>query len=321
MYTKSQLEERNRFEMGIITQIFHDLKIEVSTLGSDGDPLKIHAALKDRTNDHFFTKNYDIEDLDRLLRTETTYTSELFRAWANYQTDAYAEMLFRILSRGIERLDPNCFELLQYSNMNILGRVKPYQVQIIELMGKYLNWKWEVEHINKQKTDAKPLTQTTPETLSEAVERAVRPSKWAYYMGIAKAVASRSTCLRRQYGAVIVKNDVIIATGYNGAARGEENCCDVGECWRQRHGIPHGEQYEKCVAVHAEANTIISASRSEMIGGTMYLYGSENGQNCEVAPCLMCDRLLRNSGIQVVFCASVDDLSNPVENPKKKWYC
>ena len=93
-----------------------------------------------------------------------------------------------------------------------------------------------------------------------------RISKQDYYLGIAAAVARRSTCLRRQYGAVIVKNDEIVATGYNGAPRGEDNCCDVGECWRERNNIPHGEQYEKCVAVHAECNAIISASRRDMLG-------------------------------------------------------
>ena len=88
-----------------------------------------------------------------------------------------------------------------------------------------------------------------------------RISKDAYYLEIAKAVAMRSTCLRRQYGAVIVKNDRIISTGYNGSARGEPNCCDIGECWRESHGIPHGEQYEKCVAVHAEDNAIRQAEK------------------------------------------------------------
>ena len=118
-------------------------------------------------------------------------------------------------------------------------------------------------------------------------------------LGIARAVSLRSTCLRRRYGAVIVKNDEIIATGYNGAPRGEQNCCDSGECYRQRMGIPHGEQYEKCVAVHAEQNAIISASRSEMIGATLYLYGwdVETGKSIDAAPCLICDRLIRNAGI------------------------
>jgi dCMP deaminase len=130
-----------------------------------------------------------------------------------------------------------------------------------------------------------------------------RISKQDYYLKIASEVARRSTCLRRQYGAVIVKNDEIIATGYNGAPRGDENCCDVGSCWRERHNIPHGEQYEKCVAVHAEANAIISASRNEMLGSALYLYGFEGFdkpiENPE--PCIMCNRLIKNAGIEQVI--------------------
>ena len=130
-----------------------------------------------------------------------------------------------------------------------------------------------------------------------------RITKRDYYLSIAAEVAKRSTCLRRQYGAVIVKNDEIIATGYNGAPRGDENCCDVGSCWRDRHNIPHGEQYEKCVAVHAEANAIISASRNEMIGSTMYLYGFEGFDKPidNPEPCIMCNRLIKNAGIEHVI--------------------
>lgn len=128
-----------------------------------------------------------------------------------------------------------------------------------------------------------------------------RPDKHQYYLDIAAQVAKRSTCLRRQYGAVIVKNDEIISTGYNGSARGARNCCDVGECWREAHGIPHGEQYEKCVAVHAEQNAIISASRKDMIGATLYLVGFENGVPIDAQPCLICQRMIRNAGIQNVI--------------------
>lgn len=123
-----------------------------------------------------------------------------------------------------------------------------------------------------------------------------RISKDEYYLAIAQTVALRSTCLRRQYGAVIVKNDRIISTGYNGSARGEENCCDVGECWREAHGIPHGEQYEKCAAVHAEDNAISQAGR-ESIGATLYLAGFEDGKPIEAKPCLMCERKIKNAQI------------------------
>ena len=125
-----------------------------------------------------------------------------------------------------------------------------------------------------------------------------RPSKVKYYLDIAAAVAARSTCIRRQYGAVIVKNDMIISTGYNGSARGWLNCCDLGECWRESHGIPHGERYEECKAVHAEANAIISASRLDMMGATLYLAGFENGERIKnPTPCQMCARLIDNAGI------------------------
>ena len=131
-----------------------------------------------------------------------------------------------------------------------------------------------------------------------------RISKRDYYLSIAAEVAKRSTCLRRQYGAVIVKNDEIIATGYNGAPRGDENCCDVGSCWWDRHNIPHGEQYEKCVAVHAEANAIISAPRDKMIDATLYLVGKEvsTGDYVKNAVCCsMCKRMVINAGIARVI--------------------
>lgn len=129
----------------------------------------------------------------------------------------------------------------------------------------------------------------------------MRPDKHWYYLNIAKAVAQRSTCLRRKYGAVIVNNDEIVSTGYNGSARGDENCCDVGVCWREAHNVPHGEQYEKCVAVHAEQNAIISASRKDMIGATLYLYGEENGEMIDAKPCLICSRMIQNAGITTVI--------------------
>lgn len=123
-----------------------------------------------------------------------------------------------------------------------------------------------------------------------------RISKDNYYLEIAKAVALRSTCIRRKYGAVIVKDDRIISTGYNGSARGEVNCCDVGTCWREALGVPHGERYEMCVAVHAEDNAISQAGR-ETVGATLYLAGFENGAVIAAAPCMMCERKIKNAGI------------------------
>lgn len=149
-------------------------------------------------------------------------------------------------------------------------------------------WKKEKMTMNKPKTDP--------------VNSVCRISKKEYYLNIAKAVAKRSTCIRRQYGAVIVKNDEIIATGYNGSARGEVNCCDVGTCWREENNIPHGQQYEKCVAVHAEQNALISAPRDKLIGSTIYIYGEENAETIQARPCEICNRMLINAGVtKMVF--------------------
>lgn len=128
-----------------------------------------------------------------------------------------------------------------------------------------------------------------------------RPSKDIYYCNIALAVAMRSTCLRRMYGAVIVKNDEIISTGYNGAPRGRSNCCDLKRCIKNENHFPSGCGYETCVSVHAEWNAIISVSRERMIDSTLYLMGIENGQSDHIVitgyPCTLCKRMIRNSGI------------------------
>ena len=129
----------------------------------------------------------------------------------------------------------------------------------------------------------------------------MRISKREYYLGIAKSVAERSTCLRRHYGAVIVQNDEIIATGYNGAARNDVNCCDTGICHRQ-HCDHNDGNYGQCPAVHAEQNAIISASRKEMLGSTLYLYGydCETQKAITATPCPICARMIQNAGIEFV---------------------
>ena len=128
-----------------------------------------------------------------------------------------------------------------------------------------------------------------------------RPEKDEYFLNIAEEVAKRSTCIRRQYGAVIVKNDVIVSTGYNGAPRGAENCCDAGTCWREENNIPHGERYEMCQAVHAEANAIINANRADMVGAALYLVGIEDGRRVEnPTPCTICEKLIKNAQIRWV---------------------
>ena len=132
-----------------------------------------------------------------------------------------------------------------------------------------------------------------------------RISKENYYLDIAQTVLERATCLRRIYGAIIVKNDEIISTGYNGAPRGRRNCVDMGYCTREALRVPRGERYELCRSVHAEANAIISASRRDMVGGTLYLVG-KNAQTGEIlgdaTSCAMCRRMIINAGIQKVVC-------------------
>lgn len=133
-----------------------------------------------------------------------------------------------------------------------------------------------------------------------------RIDKTNYYLDIAEAVASRSTCLRKKYGSVIVNHDQIISTGYSGAPRGRTNCCDLGYCTKkkllpdQRHG-----GYDACRSVHSEQNAIIAASRQEMLGGTLYLVGyrTENESNYEegAAPCLMCRKMIINAGLEKVI--------------------
>ena len=123
-----------------------------------------------------------------------------------------------------------------------------------------------------------------------------RISKENYYLNIAQTVLERATCLRRVYGAIIVKNDEIISTGYNGSPRGRKNCVDMGFCTREAMQVPRGERYELCRSVHAEANAIISAARKETLGGTLYLVGRdvETGTlHPDPQPCAMCRKLRR----------------------------
>lgn len=131
-----------------------------------------------------------------------------------------------------------------------------------------------------------------------------RRDKINYYLDIAQTVAERSTCLRRCYGAIIVNNDEIISTGYNGAPRGRKNCIDLGRCIREELHIPSGERYELCRSVHAEQNCIISASRREMIGATLYL-ACKSGATGELMSgtnsCAMCKRAIINAGIKEVI--------------------
>ena len=138
-----------------------------------------------------------------------------------------------------------------------------------------------------------------------------RITKDQYYMSIAKQVSMRGTCLRRNYGAIIVKNDEIIATGYTGSPRGCDNCSDTGFCLREKLRIPGKQRYELCKSVHAEMNAIISASRKDIIGSTMYLVGRNIDSTLHNASCcLMCQKVIINAGIETIKCLQSDNSIN-----------
>lgn len=130
-----------------------------------------------------------------------------------------------------------------------------------------------------------------------------RPDWDHYFIEIAKVVSTRSTCLRRKYGAVVVRDRVIISTGYNGSPRGMENCVDTGTCTRKEQNIPSGERYELCEAVHAEQNAIINGPPERMKGATIYIAGFEEDNSFAAGrPCKLCDRMIRNAQItEVVY--------------------
>lgn len=137
-----------------------------------------------------------------------------------------------------------------------------------------------------------------------------RRDKYNYYLDIAETVLERGTCLRRNYGSIIVKNDEIISTGYTGAPRGRKNCLDIGTCVREKLNVPRGTHYELCRSVHSEANAIISAARRDMIGATLYLVGKDSKTKEYVKDansCSMCKRLIINSGIEKIIIRNSKD--------------
>ena len=143
-----------------------------------------------------------------------------------------------------------------------------------------------------------------------------RVSKHNYYLDIAQTVAERATCMRRHFGAIIVKDDVIVSTGYNGAPRGRKNCSDINYCMRDALNIPRGERYEMCRSVHAEANAIIAADRDKMLGSTLYMACRDPktdtlaGGTCS---CMMCKRLVINAGIEKVVVRTGPDTFNSID--------
>jgi len=137
-----------------------------------------------------------------------------------------------------------------------------------------------------------------------------RRDKINYYLDIAETVLERSTCLRLHYGAIIVRNDEIVSTGYTGAPRGRANCSDLQYCVREELKIPSGMRYELCRSVHAEANAIISAAREQTLGATLYL-ACRNAKTGELVSgttsCAMCKRLIINAGIKQVVIRETKD--------------
>ncbi|MEW6570062.1 MAG: deaminase [Nitrospirota bacterium] len=144
----------------------------------------------------------------------------------------------------------------------------------------------------------------------------LRPGWDEYFINIAKAVSARATCLRRKYGVVITKDNIIVSTGYNGAPAGMKDCLEVGKCTRKELQIPHGERYELCHSVHAEANAIIRASVDELKGATIYISGvDEKNGECPSEPCKMCKRMILNAGIAKVVYSNGNN-GFVVMNPK-----
>ena len=131
-----------------------------------------------------------------------------------------------------------------------------------------------------------------------------RVSKHNYYLDIAQTVAERATCLRKKYDSIIVKNDVIVSTGYNGSPRGRKNCSDINFCMRDKLQIPRGERYELCRSVHSEQNAIIAAPREQMLGATLYMVCVDPSDGSIVpgtTSCMMCKRVVINAGISTVI--------------------
>lgn len=160
-----------------------------------------------------------------------------------------------------------------------------------------------------------------------AKKKSNRPSKVEYYMNIAKEVSKRSTCMSTQLGAIIVRDDQIIATGYNGAPRKTMDCQQRGECLRRKLGIPSGERYELCRSVHAEQNAIINAARAgvSLLDGDLYLYAVKvyNGENTIVnaVPCFVCKKLVINAGLKNAYCMNKDGEIDKysIEDWQKEW--
>jgi len=158
-----------------------------------------------------------------------------------------------------------------------------------------------------KKTKAKLKTKSTASLGKNTVPRITKDE---YYLGIAREVSKRSTCFRRSIGALIVRDDQIISTGYVGAPRKTKDSLEHGFCLRDKLGIPHGQRYELCRSVHAEQNAIINAARAgvSLLGGDMFIFGSDprSGQQIDAFPCFICKKMIINAGLKRVVCSSRD---------------
>jgi len=147
-----------------------------------------------------------------------------------------------------------------------------------------------------------------------------RPSWDEYWLKVAKVISERGTCLRRNFGAVIVKDNIHKSDGYCGAPRGTPNCCDLEKCVREELKIPSGQRYELCRSVHAEMNAIINAARvgANIIDGTLYLYGenAKDGSIINAEPCRLCKRVIINAGLKDVIVRKKDGIAR---YDVKKW--
>ena len=151
-----------------------------------------------------------------------------------------------------------------------------------------------------------------------------RISREEYYLGIAKQIGQRATCFRNKGGAIVVKDDVIVTTGYIGAPRKTKDCLERGECLRDKLKIPHGRNYEICRSVHAEQNCIINAARSgaSVLGGDIYIYATDREENpVDAFPCFICKKMIINAGLLNVISSTADGGYKvfDVENWKKDW--
>lgn len=153
----------------------------------------------------------------------------------------------------------------------------------------------------------------------------MRPSKDEYYLNVAREIAARSTCFRNHMGAIIVRDDQIIATGYVGAPRNARSCHDRGECLRDKLKIPHGKQYEICRSAHSEMNAIINAARAgvSLLNGDIYIHGTnpKDGLKRDSFPCFICKKMIINAGLNRAVCSTKDGEIKifKVEDWVKEW--